>query len=57
MYHCSVILASSLLDSYALPISRDILSFNQLTDKVRSNVNYTMAFIQEENVKHMKCHV
>ena len=32
--HCSVVLPSSLFDSYALPISLDILSFNQLMNKV-----------------------
>ena len=35
--HCSVVISSLSLDSYALPICLDILPFNQLTDKVRRN--------------------
>ena len=39
MYHRPVVipLFSSTLDNYALPICLDILSFNQLMDKVRRN--------------------
>ena len=38
VYHRSVVLLSSSLDNYALPICLNIFfSFNQLTDKVRRN--------------------
>ena len=40
MCHRSVVLLSSSLYSYVLPICLDILSFNQLTDEVRRNSDW-----------------
>ena len=40
VYHRSVVLPFSSLGSYELPICLDILSFNQLTDKVRRNMRF-----------------